>query len=71
MGNEFNTVLAVLRGGKTLEVYVNDQAICPPITLREPLPAVIPGIGLWERCGAPELKARAEFKSFKVWQLTE
>jgi hypothetical protein len=68
-GNEDNKVLAVLRGGQTLEVYVNDQAICAPITLREPLPSVVPGIGLWERCGAPELKGRAEFSSLKLWKL--
>jgi hypothetical protein len=69
-GNEDNAVLVILRGGQTLEIYVNGTAICQPITLRERLGPVCPGVGLWERCAHPELKGRAVFNSFKVWRLS-
>ena len=55
-GDKENKLLVVLRGGRTLEVYVNDEAVTRPIQLPQRLPVVCLGVGLWERCGAPELK---------------
>lgn len=68
-GDKDNTLLVILRRRQSLEVYVNGTPICQPIQLREPLTSVCPGLGLWERCGHPELKGRAEFRRFTVWQL--
>jgi hypothetical protein len=68
-GNEFNTVLAVLRGGRTLEVYVNGSPICAPIQLEQPLSRVCAGIQQWARGGHYEVKGRAEFGRFTVWRL--
>ena len=67
-GDKDNKLRVVLRGGQTLEVYVNGAAVTRPIQLPQRLAVVCPGVGLWERCGAPELKARAEFSRFTVWQ---
>jgi serine/threonine protein kinase len=69
LGNEFNTLLVILHGGQTLEIYVNGSAITRPIRLEQPLGDVAPGLGLWERCGHTELKGRVEFKRFTVWKL--
>jgi hypothetical protein len=69
-GDRDNTVLVILRGGQTLEIYVNGAATCRPIRLAQPLASVCPGVGLWERCGNPELKGRAEFRRFTVWKLS-
>ena len=68
-GNEFNTVLAVLRG-RRLEVHVNGSPICAPIQLEQPLASdVRAGIQQWARGGHYELKGRAEFRRFTVWRL--
>jgi hypothetical protein len=69
-GNKFNTVLAVLRGGRRLEVYVNGSPICAPIQLKHPLSPVSAGIQVWSRCGHYEVKGRAEFRRFTVWRLS-
>jgi hypothetical protein len=69
-GNEFNTVLAVLRGGRRLEVHVNGSPICAPIQLEQPLSLVHAGIQQWARGGHYELKGRAEFRRFTVWRLS-
>jgi serine/threonine protein kinase len=69
-GNKFNTVLAVLRGGRRLEVYVNGSAICAPIQLEQPLSPVLAGIEAWLRSGHYEPKGRAEFRRFTVWRLS-
>jgi hypothetical protein len=68
-GEEFNTVLLILRGCKQLEIYVNGGALIPPITLPQPLAPVIPAIQLWERARHGQFEGRAEFKRFTVWRL--
>jgi hypothetical protein len=68
-GNVFNTVLAVLRGRRRLEVHVNGSPICAPIQLEQPLSSVRAGIQQWARGGHYEVKGRAEFRRFTVWRL--
>jgi hypothetical protein len=68
-GDEFNKLLVVCRGGRKLEIYVNDSAIGPPIRLDSPIPPVYPRITLWKRGPAANEAGRAEFKQFTLWQL--
>jgi hypothetical protein len=68
-GEEFNTILLILRGGKQLEIYVNGRTLIPPITLPQPLAPVFPAIQLWERAGHGQFEGRAEFKRFTLWRL--
>jgi hypothetical protein len=68
-GNQFNTMLVILRGGQTLEIYVNGRAITGPIQLKQRLASVCAGVSLWERCGHTELKGRAELRRFTLWRL--
>jgi hypothetical protein len=68
-GNEDNTLLVILRGGQSVEIYANGTAITRPIRLEQPLTPVYPSLGLWQRGGHPELKGRAEFSRFTVWKL--
>jgi hypothetical protein len=69
-GDEFNTLLVVLRGGQTLEVYLNGSAVIRPIRLKQPLGQVDQGMALWTRNLPTEAEVRAEFKRVTLWRLT-
>jgi hypothetical protein len=56
-------------GDEFMEIYANGAAVTRPIQLEQPLAPVHPGLALWEHCGHPERKGRAEFKRFTVWKL--
>lgn len=61
-GNQFNTLLVVLRG-RFLEVYVNGRSVCDPITLEtDELPAQL----LINTQGTP-VALHAEFQRLKLW----
>jgi hypothetical protein len=66
-GNEFNTVLVTLRRGRTLQVYVNEEAVTYPLPLDPPLGPVSQGLSLWQRDVQEEAEIRAEFTRFTVW----
>jgi hypothetical protein len=67
---EFNKLLVVCRGGRTLEIYVNDLAIGPPVKLdRRLLPRVHQFMVFWKRGRAVNVEGRAEFKRFMLWEL--
>jgi tRNA A-37 threonylcarbamoyl transferase component Bud32 len=68
-GGQSNTLLVVLRGGQTLEIYVNGRAVTGPIRLKQRLESVCPAVVAWERCGHAEMKTRVEFSHFTVWRL--
>jgi hypothetical protein len=67
-GDQDNTLLVILRGGQTLEIYVNGEAVARPIRLAQRLTPVSPGVGLSER-GARGKEGRAEFRRFTAWKL--
>jgi hypothetical protein len=67
--NEANTLLVVLRGGRTLGVYVNGSAVSAPIRLRQPLGRVFQGPMTWRRAPPDDEEVRAEFSRLTVWQL--
>jgi hypothetical protein len=68
-GGEFNTLLVVLRGGQALELYVNGEAISPPIQLERPLGAARPCLVVWQRDVGARSEGRAEFSGFTQWSL--
>jgi hypothetical protein len=68
-GDKFNTLLVILRGGQTLEIYLNGTAISPPIQLEQPLAQVHPGMMFWVRDPTLKEKGHAEFSRFTLWQL--
>jgi serine/threonine protein kinase len=69
---EFNTLLVLLRGGRTVEVYVNGSVVCQPIRLKEPLGPVFQDLMLWKRGrGEDDPELCAEFTRFTVWELPE
>jgi hypothetical protein len=68
-GEEFNTLLVVLRGGRELELYVNDSAISQPIRLEQPLGAVWPCLVVWQRDAGVRREGRVEFSGFTQWSL--
>jgi hypothetical protein len=70
-GGEFNTLLVISRGGRTLEIYVNGSAVGRPIRLEESMGAVAPGLALWQRGRGDDQELRAEFKCFTVWNLSK
>jgi serine/threonine protein kinase len=66
---EFNRLLVAVRGGQTLELFVNGTAVCPPIRLKQPLGKVRPGLQLFKRGPGDDGEMRAEFTRFTQWQL--
>jgi WD40 repeat protein/serine/threonine protein kinase len=61
-GNAVNKILLVVRG-RRLEVSINGQAVCAPVTLDRD---ITPGkVGLWAE--AEGEKARAEFERLTIW----
>jgi serine/threonine protein kinase len=68
-GAELNTLLVVLRGGQSLELYVNDSAISQPIRLDKPLEAAWPCLVAWQRDVGAQKEGRVEFSEFKQWSL--
>lgn len=67
-GNEFNTVLVLLRG-QMLEVYLNGSAVSRPIRLENPLGPVHQGMALWTQSLGSDGEVRGEFKRFTLWRL--
>jgi hypothetical protein len=61
-GKESNKLLVVLRG-RRLDVYVNGEAVCEPVTLDRGLTPA--HVGLYGAAG-PET-ARLEFERFTIW----
>jgi hypothetical protein len=68
-GNEANTLLILLRGGRSLEVYVNGSAVSAPIRLQQATGRVSPGLMCWRRGPGTDGEVRAEFSRLSVWQL--
>jgi serine/threonine protein kinase len=68
-GGEENTVLVVLRGGRSLQVHVNGSAVSTPIRLRQPTGRVFQGLMTWRRGPIGDEEVRAEFSRLTVWQL--
>lgn len=67
-GDEFNKLLVVCRGGRKLEIYVNDSAVGPAVALDHSLGPVVPGLMIWKR-GRDTEEGSAEFERFTLWQL--
>ena len=67
-GDEFNKLLVVCRGGRKLEIYVNDKAVGPPVPLDQPPRPMVPVLVMWKR-GRDTAEGRAEFERFTLWQL--
>jgi hypothetical protein len=63
-----DALLAVVRGGRVLEVYVNGVAVCAPIVLERPLAR--PRLSLLCR-GAADKASDAEFQAFTVWRMDD
>jgi hypothetical protein len=61
---KINTLLAVVRGGRTLELYVNGKAVCQPLVLERELNALAPGLVCY--C-LDDKGATAEFNSVTGW----
>ncbi len=69
-GDVFNKLLVVCRGGRKLEIYVNNSAIGPPIVLdRLLLPPVHQFMVFWKRGRDTNVEGRAECKRFTLWEL--
>jgi hypothetical protein len=60
-----NTLLLVVRGGRTVEVYVNGAAVCDPLVLGQELTA--PAVAL-EVQNLTTGDAFAEFASVRLWR---
>ncbi len=75
-GEEFNSLLVICRGGRRLDIFVNDSPLGQPIQLPLPLGEVRPGLVFWQRGwgqgeGRRLLEGRAEFKRYTLWQLPQ
>jgi hypothetical protein len=62
-GEGFNTLLVVLRG-RQLEVYVNQRAVCKPLTLDRD---ITPSVALGRRGPSGETKGTAEIRGRTAW----
>jgi hypothetical protein len=69
LGDNFNTLRIICRGGRRLEIFVNGSRTGPPISLDPPFLPVYPGLAVWQRIQGTQEELRAEFSRFTVWQL--
>ena len=67
-GDEFNKLLVVCRGGRKLDIYVNDKAIGPPVQFNQPLGPIAQRLVMWKR-GPDKEEGRTEFDRFTLWLL--
>jgi hypothetical protein len=56
-----------LRGGRTLQVFVNGDSVINPIQLEPPIGPVASGLALWQRDVNEKAEIRAEFSRFTEW----